>query len=231
MSTTENTEETPVLTEEIDNLQMSRGEKPEPCDFKFNFAKARDMYVLDEGGNKIRFGDIYKHQKTIIIFSRHFLCFICKDYIEDLARIPLEYLQEADVRVVVIGPAPNKFIQTFKKETGYMYTMYTDPEAELYKALGMKSNPNYGDNAKKNKHIKHNMVSGIFSSTWRAMKCQEYQGNVRQQGAEYILGPGEEVHFMHICESSTDQTPINDLLQLAGVKQVSFPNDTRVIDV
>lgn len=41
-----------------------------------------------------------------------------------------------------------------------------------------------------NKHIKHNMVSGIFSSTWRAMKCQEYQGNVRQQGAEYILGPG-----------------------------------------
>lgn len=153
------------------------------------------------------------------------------------------------------------------------------------------------------------MVSGIFSSTWRAMKCQEYQGNVRQQGAEYILGPGsaflqrhefvyvekvggggdrfsekaanlsqnmliengfnafknfisamfiyeyfwvqrscflntnqknviyfkffsgEEVHFMHICESSTDQTPINDLLQLAGVKQVSFPNDTRVIDV
>lgn len=141
------------------------------------------------------------------------------------------------------------------------------------------------------------------------MKCQEYQGNVRQQGAEYILGPGsaflqrhefvyvekvggggdrfsekaanlsqnmliengfnafknfisamfiyeyfrvqrscflntnqknviyfkffsgEEVHFMHICESSTDQTPINDLLQLAGVKQVSFPNDTRVIDV
>lgn len=29
-----------------------------------------------------------------------------------------------------------------------MYTMYTDPEAELYKALGMKSNPNYGNDAK-----------------------------------------------------------------------------------
>lgn len=73
MSTTENTGETQVLTEEIDNLQMSRGEKPEPCDFKFNFSKARDMFVLDEGGNKIKFGDIYKHQKTIIIFSRVWL--------------------------------------------------------------------------------------------------------------------------------------------------------------
>lgn len=47
----------------------------------------------------------------------------------------------------------------------------------------------------------------------------------------FNFSSGEEVHFMHICESSTDQTPINDLLQLAGVKQVSFPNDTRVIDV
>ena len=104
--------------------------------------------------------------------------------------------QEAGVRIVVIGPAPNKFIQvsvhwieyflilfqmftysvldflfisfkrrgrsfghkvitssnsfllqTFKKETGYMYTMYTDPDRELYKVLGLKSNPNYGDNA------------------------------------------------------------------------------------
>ena len=36
---------------------------------------------------------------------------------------------------------------------------------------------------------------------------------------------------MHICDSSTDQTPINELLQLSGVKQVSFPKDTRIIDV
>lgn len=72
MSHPEEKEDTQAV-EEIDNLQMSRGEKPEPCDFKFNFAKARDMFVLDEGGNKIRFGDIYKHQKTIVIFSR--VCF------------------------------------------------------------------------------------------------------------------------------------------------------------
>ncbi|XP_062569589.1 peroxiredoxin-like 2C [Saccostrea cucullata] len=230
MSKVEENEETQV-TEEIDNLQMSRGEKPEPCDFKFNFTKAKEKFVLDEGGNKIKFGDIYKHQKTIVIFTRHFLCFVCKDYIEDLAKVPLEYLQEAGVRVVVIGPAPDKFISAFKKETGFMYTMYTDPDRELYKLLGMKSNPEYGKNTKNNKHLKHNMISGILSSTWRAMQSQEYQGDVRQQGAEYILGPGDEVHFMHLCECTTDQTPINDLLHLAGVKQVSFPKDRRVIDV
>lgn len=40
---------------------MLRGEKLELCDFKFNFVKVRDMYVLDEGGDKIRFGDVYKY--------------------------------------------------------------------------------------------------------------------------------------------------------------------------
>lgn len=47
-----------------------------------------------------------------------------------------------------------------------------------------------------NKHLKHNVISGIFSSTWRAMKCQEYQGDVRQQGAEYILGPGRNCSIL-----------------------------------
>ena len=42
---------------------------------------------------------------------QHFLDYITKDYVEDISMIPLEYLQEADVRLVVIGPAPYKFIQ------------------------------------------------------------------------------------------------------------------------
>lgn len=49
-------------------------------------------------------------QKRHVFFLQHFLDFITKDYVEDLGMIPLEYLQEADVRLVVIGPAPYKFI-------------------------------------------------------------------------------------------------------------------------
>ena len=41
---------------------------------------------------------------------QHFLDFITKDYVEDISLIPLEYLQEADVRLVIIGPAPYKYI-------------------------------------------------------------------------------------------------------------------------
>ena len=53
--------------EEVDELKMSRTEEPE---YSVNFSKVRDKIVFDGQGNKIRFGDIYKHQKTIIIFVR-----------------------------------------------------------------------------------------------------------------------------------------------------------------
>ena len=53
--------------EEVDDMKMSRTDAlEEDIDFK----KFRDLFVFDGCGNKIRFGDIYKKQKTIIIFVR-----------------------------------------------------------------------------------------------------------------------------------------------------------------
>ena len=52
--------------------------------------------------------------QLIYFFFQHFLDFITKDYVEDISLIPLEYLQEADVRLVIIGPAPYKYIPVRK---------------------------------------------------------------------------------------------------------------------
>jgi len=47
--------------------RMSRTEEPE---YIVNFDKVRDLVVYDSMGNEIKFGDIYKKQKTIIVFVR-----------------------------------------------------------------------------------------------------------------------------------------------------------------
>lgn len=214
----------------VDDIKMSRTDKPEEVQMDVNFEKIENMVVYDEIGNKIRFGDIYKRQKTIIVFTRHFLCFVCKDYVEDLALIPYEYLQEADVRVVVIGPAPFKFIKDFKKVTGFMGSLYTDPEREIYKVLGLKEAMEHG-NSNESKHIKQNPFMGVMRSVWRGMKYKEFQGDVKQQGGALILGPGNEIHYTHIDKNSADHTSINTLLEIAGVQQVSFPKDKRVQDL
>lgn len=213
--------------EEVNDMKMSRTEEPET---DVNFEKIRDLFVFDGYGNKIRFGDIYKKQKTIIIFVRHFLDFITKDYVEDISMVPLEYLQEADVRLVVIGPAPYKFIPDFKKETGLQYTLYCDPEREIYTALHLGTDYTPVD-LNKSKHVKQNVFMGMLRSTWKAMKVQEWQGDVKQQGGAFIFGPGEVVHFSHIDKDQADHVPMNTILGKAGIQPVSFPKDPRVQDL
>ncbi|XP_060080702.1 peroxiredoxin-like 2C [Ylistrum balloti] len=188
--------------------------------------KLNDLFVYDEFGRNIRFSEIYKHQKTIIVFTRHFHCFVCKDYIEDLGIIPPGHLQAADVGIVAIGPAPFKFIKSFKEETDFSYPLYTDPDRKVYQALNLKEKMVHGD-GKDNKHVKQSLFMGTLKSTWNALKVGEFEGNIKQQGGAFILGPGDVVHFAHIDANSLDHTPINDLLEIAGVAPVSFPKDKR----
>ena len=55
------------LAKNVDEMRISRTEEPEHC---VNFEKLKDKVVFDGMGNAIKFGDIYKNQKTIIIFIR-----------------------------------------------------------------------------------------------------------------------------------------------------------------
>ncbi|XP_063151295.1 peroxiredoxin-like 2C isoform X2 [Candoia aspera] len=94
--------------------------------------------VEDAVGNRIPFGALHKEQKTIVIFVRHFLCYVCKEYVEDLGKIPKKFLQDANVRLVVIGQSAHHHIKPFCNLTGYHHEMYVDPGREIYRLLGMK---------------------------------------------------------------------------------------------
>lgn len=76
--------ETKALNEMDEEISMSRGMRAE---VKVNFDKCRDMFVYDQMGNKIRFGDVYKKQKTIVVFTRvsstrtwQYLCLMTRCY-------------------------------------------------------------------------------------------------------------------------------------------------------
>ncbi|XP_070592383.1 peroxiredoxin-like 2C isoform X2 [Erythrolamprus reginae] len=101
-------------------------------------AAAAQRSVEDAAGNRIPFGSLYKERKTIVIFLRHFLCYVCKEYVEDLGKIPKKVLQDANVRLVVIGQSAHYHIQPFCNLTGYPHEIYVDPRREIYKILGMK---------------------------------------------------------------------------------------------
>ncbi|XP_005210465.1 peroxiredoxin-like 2C isoform X4 [Bos indicus] len=165
-------------------------------------AAVAELPVLDASGRPVLFGELFRERRAIVVFVRHFLCYICKEYVEDLAKIPKSFLQEANVTLIVIGQSSYHHIEPFCKLTGYSHEIYVDPEREIYKRLGMKRGEE------------------IASS-----------GDPAQQGGTLILGPGNNIHFIHHDRNRLDHKPINSVLQLVGVQHVDFTSRPSVIHV
>nr|XP_034956076.1 peroxiredoxin-like 2C isoform X3 [Zootoca vivipara] len=163
---------------------------------------------------------------------KHFLCYACKEYVEDLGKIPKTFLQDANVRLVVIGQSSHHHIKPFCTLTGYPHEMYVDPEREIFRTLGMKRGE-ASTTSVQSPHVKSNLLSGSIKSMWRAMTSPafDFQGDPAQQGGTLILGPGNEFHHVHLDKNRLDHVPINTVLQLAGVQAVNFTNRSPIIDV
>ncbi|XP_053781062.1 peroxiredoxin-like 2C isoform X4 [Desmodus rotundus] len=165
-------------------------------------AAVAELPVLDASGRRVPFGALFRERRAVVVFVRHFLCYTCKEYVEDLAKIPKSFLREANVTLIVIGQSSYHHIEPFCKLTGYCHEIYVDPEREIYKRLGMKRGEE------------------ITSS-----------GDPVQQGGTLILGPGHYIHFIHRDRNRLDQKPINSVLQLVGVQHVDFTSRPPVIHV
>ncbi|XP_068279176.1 peroxiredoxin-like 2C isoform X2 [Nyctibius grandis] len=171
--------------------------------------EAARCLVVDADGRSIPFRALYGEQKAIVVFVR-----------------------EANVRLVVIGQSSYHHIKPFCSLTGYTHEMYVDPQREIYKAFGMRRGE--GNNVSvRSPHVKSNTLLGSIRSMWRAMTgpAFDFQGDPTQQGGALILGPGNEVHFLHLDKNRLDHVPINTVLQLAGVKTVNFTNKPQIIDI
>uniref|UniRef100_A0A8C5LMJ4 Peroxiredoxin like 2C n=1 Tax=Jaculus jaculus TaxID=51337 RepID=A0A8C5LMJ4_JACJA len=159
--------------------------------------------------------------RTLDFTNAHFLCYICKEYVEDLAKIPKSFLQEANVTLIVIGQSSYHHIEPFCKLTGYSHEIYVDPGREIYKRLGMKRGEEVVSSGQ-SPHVKSNLLSGSLQSLWRAVTGPlfDFQGDPAQQGGTLILGPGNIIHFIHRDRNRLDHKPINSVLQLVGVQHV-----------
>ncbi|XP_076005586.1 peroxiredoxin-like 2C [Genypterus blacodes] len=193
-----------------------------------------DCFIYDRHGIPVPFKKLYQERKSVIIFVRNFLCYSCKEYVDDLSKIPEEALEDAGIRLVVIGQSAHHHIESFCSLTGYPYEIYVDPDRCIYQKLGMKRDERFTDSAQPSPHVKSGMFTGPLKSMWRAMTSPafDFQGDLHQQGGAIIAGPGSQVHFSHFDMNRLDHMPIKWLLQLAGVqKSLDFSNKPKIIHV
>ncbi|XP_054140257.1 peroxiredoxin-like 2C isoform X2 [Melozone crissalis] len=194
----------PPVTQQVGRARGC-GRRPEQEQLR----EAARCPVLDADGRSVPFQTLYAEQKAIVLFVR-----------------------ESNVRLIVIGQSSYHHIKPFCSLTGYTHEMYVDPQREIYKILGMKRGE--GNKASvQSPHVKSNTLLGSIRSIWRAMTgpAFDFQGDPAQQGGALILGPGNEVHFLHLDKNRLDHVPINTILQLAGVKTVNFSNKPQIIDI
>ena len=130
-------------------------------------------------------------------------------------------MDEANVRLVVVGCAPHKFIQGFRDLTKYPYEIYCDPDRLVYQALGLHYTLSAGP-AAGSEHVKTGVLRGTLNSTWRTIKGGGLQGDFKQQGGSFVIATDGTVEFCHRDEGSLDHAPINDLLSKVGVAPVEF---------
>uniref|UniRef100_A0A2K6SPE2 Peroxiredoxin like 2C n=1 Tax=Saimiri boliviensis boliviensis TaxID=39432 RepID=A0A2K6SPE2_SAIBB len=223
---------TPVVTRQVSGGAARVLAPSDPERGQSLAAAVAELPVLDARRQQVPFGALFRERRTVVVFMRHFLCYICKKYVEDLARIPKSFLQEADVTLIVIGQSSYHHIESFCKLTGYSHEIYVDPEREIYKRLGMKRGEEIASSGQ-SPHIKSNLLSGSLQSLWRAVTGPlfNFQGDPAQQGGTLILGPGNNIHFIDRDRNRLDHKPINSVLQLVGVQHVNFTNRPSVIHV
>ncbi|KAM9084003.1 peroxiredoxin-like 2C isoform 2-T2 [Megaptera novaeangliae] len=172
-------------------------------------AAVADLPVLDVSGRRVLFGALFRERRAVVVFVR-----------------------EANVTLIVIGQSSYHHIEPFCKLTGYSHEIYVDPEREIYKRLGMKRGEEIASSGQ-SPHIKSNILSGSIRSLWRAVTGPlfDFQGDPAQQGGTLILGPGNNIHFIHRDRNRLDHKPINSVLQLVGVQHVDFTSRPSVIHV
>ncbi|KAI5475058.1 hypothetical protein MNV49_002050 [Pseudohyphozyma bogoriensis] len=182
---------------------------------------ASKLVVKDEDSNDVVLGDLFRDQKTIAIWIRHFYCGLCQDYITYLnSKVTPAMLEEAGVKLVIIGCGNPSLIKPYRELLQTPFAIYADPSKKTYVELGMtlrtlaqgEGDPEY---------IKRSGFSNFTTSIANAFKFGKVlsanSGDIKQLGGEFILGPGEECSFTHRMSNTKDHVPTADLMHAAGV--------------
>lgn len=191
----------------------------------FDMDSLKDWVVYDRTGAHTLFDSLCTGKTTIIIFLRHFLDYVTRDYVEDFSKIFPHTLHEKNVRILLIGCAHPKHIGKFVEDTSCPHAVYCDPKRLLYQTMGLYPQPQdlLGS---KSPHVKSNAFVGFWQTVWRAMVSMNEQGDTFQQGGQLVLDESGDILFFHRDRHSLDHTPINELLAVAGLPRIDFCTNT-----
>lgn len=184
---------------------------------------AASCVVVAENGIRVPFGDLFRDQKTVVIFIRHFWCPLCQDYMFSIANtVDPQVLKQSGISLVIISNGSYNMIKSYRQIFRTPYAVYTDPSSRLYNILGMtmKSVEPKAEQ-RRSSYVRHSRAGGIAMVIANALRVGmpvwEKAGDVTQLGGEFVLGPGMTASYAHRMRSRSSHAPIVRVLTAAGV--------------
>jgi len=184
--------------------------------------EAADLQVFDETGLEMPFGALVRGQKTIVVFIRHFNCCVCQDYVSQLSGVRKDALEEAGVKLMIVGCGDCQVIKTYKRTTSFPYDAYADPTKSLYIALGMtrRTLARTPAGQEKKSYVKTTVVGYITRGIFGSLKTPQHllrAGDISQLGGEFIFDKGFQVSFVSRMKHTADHVEVADLMKAACV--------------
>lgn len=111
--------------------------------------------------------------------------------------------------IVAIGTGNQRYAQAFVSDEHIPYLVLVDDDAAAAAAATVRT---------------IGWFSLLHPRTWKATRETRKRGyrvhkagaRVRQIGATFVLGPGNQVRYSHLDADSTDHAPLGDVLAALG---------------
>jgi len=184
----------------------------------FNLKEVDDSHVQDYKGNKVRFKDVRNNYTCVVIFCRNFVEQSTVEYIKEFSKFTANDLNKLRIRIVLIASANHQNLVSFCRETNYRHYIYTDPSLHIYRTAELFPNNSKATiDLSTKRPLEHNCLKRFLLSIKRAcLMTTKGQGSMFQQGGQVVIGSRGKVLYFHRDIHSTDQPPIELLLEVAG---------------
>lgn len=164
------------------------------------------LTVLDEQGNPVELGTLWRDRTAVLVFLRHFGCIHCREHVVTLSR-DIDKLRAANLDVYVIGNGTPNFIAGFREATKYDGPIYTDPSLAAYRAAQLE------------RGIRNTLDPRAIGKTVSAFLQGHRQGRTQgdqwQQGGVLVVAPDGHVKWHHVSKRPGDNATVAQIL--AGI--------------
>lgn len=203
---------------------MSDSTSPSALPTVEQIREAENLSVFDASGKQVQFSSLLDGAKSkgipfILIFTRHFHCGMCKQFVRALAKSSI-LTDASKVTLVIIGPGQPEGIDHYKQEVGNpAFQFLADPQVKLYHALGMTIRTFNGGDEKTDKIPSHHsggLISTAVSSVVDIVKSGSLAlkgGDFKQLGGDFVWDARGQPILAHRMQHTRDHTEVSDLEQ------------------